>query len=81
MTQTVDEPPPPVEQPPEASPGSTPEPEPEPDPEPEPEPAYDPSQYGVEAVNQHLAENPDQRDAVIAAERAGKNRKGITGDE
>lgn len=43
--------------------------------------SYDPSQYGVAEVNEYLAANPDQRDAVVAAERAGKNRKTITGDE
>lgn len=43
--------------------------------------AYDPGQYTVDEVNEYLDSNPDQRDAVVAAERAGKNRKGITGDE
>jgi hypothetical protein len=41
--------------------------------------SYDPSQYSVEDVNAYLAENPDQKDAVVAAEKDGKNRKGITG--
>lgn len=42
--------------------------------------AYDPSKYGVEEVNAYLAENPDQKDAVLAAEKKGKNRKSITGE-
>lgn len=43
--------------------------------------SYDPSLYGVAEVNAYLEENPDEREAVVAAEREGKNRKGITGDE
>lgn len=43
--------------------------------------AYDPSQYSVNEVNDYLDANPEQREAVVAAERAGKNRKTITGDE
>lgn len=43
--------------------------------------AYDPSQYSVPEVNDYLEAHPEQRDAVIEAERAGKARKGITGDE
>lgn len=42
--------------------------------------AYDPSKYGVDEVNAYLAEHPEERDAVIAAERNGKNRKTITGE-
>lgn len=33
---------------------------------------------GVDKVNEYIEQNPDERDAVIEAERAGKNRKGIT---
>jgi len=47
---------------------------------PEPE-AYDPGEHNVDDVNDYLEANPDQRDAVLKAERKGKNRKGITGDE
>lgn len=43
--------------------------------------AYDPGEYSVAEVNDYLEANPDQRDAVVEAERAGKGRKGITGDE
>jgi hypothetical protein len=42
---------------------------------------YDPSEHTVDEVNAYLEENPDQRDAVVAAERKGKDRKGVTGDE
>ena len=44
------------------------------------ESAFDPSQYGVEEVNSYLAEHPEERDAVLAAEREGKARKGILGE-
>lgn len=37
-------------------------------------PAYDPSDHKIDAVKQHIEENPDQREAVLAAERDGKNR-------
>lgn len=43
-----------------------------------PDGVYDPSQYSVAEVNEYLAANPDQRDAVLAAERDGKARKTIT---
>lgn len=56
----------------------------EPDTVPEPadetgEPAgeYDPASATVDAVNAHLDRHPDQADAVLAAERAGKGRAGI----
>lgn len=41
--------------------------------------AYDPSQYYVADVLAYIEQNPDQKDAVLAAEKAGKNRAGITG--
>ena len=41
---------------------------------------YDPSQYTVIQVNKFLEENPELRDQVIEAERAGENRKGIVGE-
>ncbi len=43
----------------------------------EPE-AYNPGDHNVEAVLDHLAKNPDQREAVILAEQQGKNRVTIT---
>lgn len=43
-------------------------------------PGYDPAEYTVDEVHAYLADHPDEADAVIAAERAGKARKGITGD-
>jgi hypothetical protein len=43
--------------------------------------AYDPSEHSVGEVNEYIEAHPEQRDAVIEAERAGKARKGITGDE
>lgn len=45
------------------------------------ESTYDPSEHTVEEVNDYLEENPDLREAVVKAERAGRARKGITGDE
>lgn len=42
--------------------------------------AYDPSEHSVKDVQAYLAENPDQHDAVIAAEQAGKNRSTLTGE-
>ena len=34
---------------------------------------------GVDEVNEYIEQNPEERDAVVQAEQAGKNRKGITG--
>lgn len=42
--------------------------------------AYDPSEHGVSDVLEYLAANPDEAEAVLAAERAGKGRKGILGE-
>ena len=41
---------------------------------------FDPSDHGIPEVLAYLEENPDDRDAVLALERAGKARKGILGD-
>ena len=40
-------------------------------------PAFDPGAHIVNAVREYLAEHPDERDAVLAAEAAGKARKSI----
>lgn len=42
--------------------------------------AFDPSEHTAAEVNDYIEANPDEGDAVIEAERAGKNRKTITGD-
>jgi hypothetical protein len=43
---------------------------------------YDPSDYTVDEVNEYLdGADEDEADRVLAAEQAGKNRKGIVGDE
>lgn len=39
---------------------------------------FDPADHDVKEVLAYLAENPDQREAVIAAEQQGKNRVTIT---
>ena len=48
---------------------------------PEPAPVspivFDPTHYSVPSVLDYLDENPSKTKAVIAAERAGKNRSGI----
>lgn len=38
---------------------------------------YDPTYHTVTEVNEYLAAHPDEREAVIEREQAGKNRKGI----
>jgi len=43
------------------------------------EDAFDPGDHTVAEVEQFIAENPELRDDVIAAERAGKNRSSIVG--
>lgn len=45
-----------------------------------PEP-FDPAEHSVEQVNAFLAEHPEARDAVVAAEQQGKNRTGIVGQQ
>lgn len=43
---------------------------------------YDPSNYDVAEVNKYLAEaNDDEKARVLQAERDGKARKGILGDD
>jgi hypothetical protein len=41
--------------------------------------SFDPSAYTVDEVNAWLDKNPDQRQAVLDAEAAGKARAGILG--
>lgn len=38
---------------------------------------YNPNDYTVDEVNAYLADHPDEREAVLAAETDGKARKGI----
>jgi len=45
----------------------------EPEPASEPE-TYDPGDHTVADVETYAAEHPDEREAILAAERAGKNR-------
>jgi len=40
-------------------------------------PTYDPNGYSVRDVQSYVDRNPDQADAIIQAEREGKNRSGI----
>jgi len=42
--------------------------------------AFDPGEHTVADVEAYLAEHPDERDAVLAAERDGKNRVSLVGD-
>lgn len=54
--------------------------EPEPEPEVEPEPQEDFSEVlsgNLQDVRKFLEANPDKREALIEAEKAGKNRSGI----
>jgi hypothetical protein len=57
--------------------------EPAPDPEPPEslEETYDPAEHNVDAVLEYMDEHPEQRDEVLAMERAGRGRKGILGDD
>ena len=53
-------------------------------PDPQSEPAagtFDPGDHTVADVEAYLAEHPDERDAVLDAERAGKARVSLVGDE
>ena len=36
---------------------------------------YDPDEHTVSEVEAYVADHPDERDAILAAERAGKNRR------
>ena len=50
--------------------------------EPAPEPTdlqFDPAEYTVAEIEEYLEDHPEERDAVIAAERKGKNRASLTG--
>ena len=40
--------------------------------------SYDPGEHTVDEVQAYLAKHPDERDAVVAAEKAGKNRVTLT---
>ena len=40
-------------------------------------PAFDPGAHTVAAVLEYLSEHPDEREAVLAAEAAGKARKSL----
>ena len=42
--------------------------------------AFDPGDHTVDEVLAYMDENPDQKDAVLKAEKAGKGRKGVTGE-
>jgi NADPH:quinone reductase-like Zn-dependent oxidoreductase len=42
---------------------------------------YDPAEHTVAEVEDHLRAHPDERDAVIEAERGGKARTSLIGDE
>lgn len=41
--------------------------------------AYDPGAHTVSEVLQYIADNPEEEEAVLAAEAAGKNRASIVG--
>jgi hypothetical protein len=41
---------------------------------------FDPSEHTVAEVEDYLAENPDDAERVLDAERAGKNRVTLTGE-
>jgi len=45
------------------------------------EETYDPAEHNVEAVLEYIAEHPEQRDEVLAMERANRGRKGIVGED
>lgn len=38
---------------------------------------FDPADYNVDEVRAYLKDNPEDRDAVVKAEKAGRGRKGI----
>jgi hypothetical protein len=39
---------------------------------------YDPADYSVDEVNDYVRDNPEYADDILALEKQGKNRKGIT---
>lgn len=51
------------------------------DPENPDEPTFDPGDHTVAEVEAYLADHPEDSDRVIAAERAGRGRKGIVGED
>jgi hypothetical protein len=53
----------------------------EPPPDPPVGEVFDPSEHTVAEVNEYLDANPDDEDRVIEAERAGKARKALIGDD
>ncbi len=57
------------------------EPETHPEPPESLEETYDPAEHNVDAVLEYMEEHPEQRDEVLAMERAGRGRKGILGDD
>jgi len=42
---------------------------------------FDPGEHTVAEVEEYLEANPDQRDAVLKAERKGKGRATLTGGD
>jgi hypothetical protein len=46
----------------------------------EDEAEFDPGEHTVAEVEDYLADNPDDADRVLEAERAGKNRVTLTGE-
>jgi hypothetical protein len=51
------------------------------DPDPQDGDVFDPSAHTVAEVNDYLDANPDDADRVLAAERDGKARVSIVGDD
>jgi hypothetical protein len=49
--------------------------------DPDPQAEFDPSAHTVAEVNDYLDANPDDADRVLAAERDGKARVSIVGDD
>jgi len=43
--------------------------------------AFDPGAHTVADVELYLADHPDERDRVLAAERDGKNRVSLVGED
>lgn len=59
------------------SPQGVPATEADPEPPESLEETYDPAEHNVDAVLEYMDEHPEQRDEVLAMERAGRGRKGI----
>ena len=45
-----------------------------------PSEVFDPAEHTVDQVNAFIAEHPELADAIVAAERQGKNRSSIAAD-